>query len=209
MNAATLPTVLAQFSATALVEFCFYQDMLIKLPDGGWIVESRLQPLSGLIGLTVGDFFATFGHREYAARHIYLTVKRLPQQAGIPINRPGWHCDGFRTDDITYIWSDNTPTEFSTAPFDLLGDEHSSMVRMEEQAKLGQKYAYPDGRLIRMDAACVHRPGLPTQTGVRTFVKVSFSRDRFNLEGNAINPLLNPGWKMRPRGAERNVPQER
>lgn len=42
---------------------------------------------------------------------------------------------------------------------------------------------------------------------VRTFVKVSISRDKYDLIGNSHNHLLQYDWPMRPRALTRNPPQ--
>lgn len=212
MNASTEPVIVVNGNYPTIVrEFCFYQDMPIKLAGSYDVqLERRLnEPLMTLLGNAWLDFRRLRGDRTLLDQYVYLSVKRLPQQPGRPFTRPGWHCDGFRTDDITYLWSDNTPTEFSRSNFDLLGDEHTSMARMEEQALPEDTYTLPDRSLIRMDARCVHRPGMPAVAGVRTLVKLTFSRDRFDLEGNTHNYELDYDWPMRPRSAERNVPQEK
>src|SRR6476620_6628483 len=39
-------------------------------------------------------------------RYVYLTVRRGFASPDNPLNRPGWHTDGFGGEDINYIWSD-------------------------------------------------------------------------------------------------------
>ncbi len=41
----------------------------------------------------------------------------------------------------------------------------------------------------------------------RTFLKVSFSRDKYDLAGNSHNSRLDYDWPMRERGLTRNTPQ--
>ncbi|MBZ5864318.1 hypothetical protein LAG72_24625, partial [Escherichia coli] len=43
---------------------------------------------------------------------VYLSVKILHVTPDAPGNRPGWHSDGFLTNDLNYIWADRNPTEF-------------------------------------------------------------------------------------------------
>lgn len=42
--------------------------------------------------------------------------------------------------------------------------------------------------------------------GVRSFVKISVSRHRYNLVGNSVNHLLGLNWPMAERMPERNHP---
>lgn len=209
-NAATAPAVVANGVQVKLGEFCFYQDMPISTPlTYGASYERRLWVVTPVVDDAFYDFRKLRGEDALYESYVYLTVKHMPQQAYKPFNRPGWHCDGFRTADISYFWSDNTPTEFSRSSFDLLGGEHDSMERMDEQARSGDTYTLPDRTLVRVDAKCVHRAGSPKADGVRTFVKLTFSRDRFDLAGNTHNYELHYDWPMRPRATERNVPQEK
>ena len=208
-NSASTPFVVAHDVSVPLAEFCFYQDMPVKLAGQTvWRVEARLRPLEPLMLAAVKHFSMYHGSYELRDRKVYLSCKRMPQGPGRPLSRPGWHCDGFLTPDITYLWSDNTPTEFSRSAFDLLGGEHDSMARMEAQARPEDTFSFQDRTLVTMDSRCVHRPSMPTVNGVRTFIKLAFSRDRFDLAGNAHNYALDYSWPMRERMMERNVPQK-
>jgi hypothetical protein len=44
---------------------------------------------------------------------------------------------------------------------------------------------------------------------MRTFVKVSFSYDKYDLVGNSHNYLLNYAWEMKERKDDRNIPQSK
>lgn len=189
-------------------EMMFYQDMPLKLPGEYKIArEERLKPYDQAIGIACGNFIGEYGVDRYVAGFVYLSAKRLFQSPSCTFNRQGWHTDGFGSDDINYIWYDRTPTIFNCSAFSLPADDSKSMVAMREQAEPENNVTYPCGVLIRLDQFCVHRVALPTDVEVRTFLKITFSRDRFDLEGNTKNPLLAYDWPMRPRSAERNIPQ--
>lgn len=64
------------------------------------------------------------------------------------------------------------------------------------------------GTLLRLDQFCIHRVALAYMPVVRTFLKVSFSPDRYDLIGNSHNFLINYNWSMRERGIARNIPQQ-
>jgi len=42
---------------------------------------------------------------------------------------------------------------------------------------------------------------------MRAFVKVSFSKDKYDLIGNAVNYEIDYNWNFKPRENTRNVPQ--
>lgn len=137
-------------------------------------------------------------------RFIYLTVKRLFVQPGCVGSRLGWHTDGFGTSDVNYIWADTDPTEFCIQPFDLCDDHEISMRQMEEQASPENIVTYEACDVLRIDARHVHRCPMNPREGYRTFARVSFSDDRYNMIGNAHNYGLDYNWVMHPRGGQRN-----
>lgn len=189
-------------------EVLAYQYMPIKLIGETKIsVEPRLMIFDKIIGVACCDFIGTRGLNEFVASYVYITAKRRFQKPGQGITRPGWHCDGFKTTDINYLWSDNTPTVFNNSEFDLCDDENLSMVQMTAQADPIHNFYYPNDALLRVDEKVVHKPDDVSEDGMRTFVKISFSRDKYDLAGNTINYMLDYDWQYRPREFRRNVPQ--
>ncbi|MCF3107298.1 hypothetical protein LL912_00765 [Niabella sp. CC-SYL272] len=202
------PLVVGHFSIDCK-EMMFYQDMLIKLPGGSDIhVEDRLKVFSDIIGAAACHFVGASGLNAYIDSSVYLSAKRLFQAKGKPFNRPGWHSDGFMSDDINYIWSDDGSTVFNFSDFNLTQDDKLSMQEMAEQALPEFDWTYSAGTLLRLDQYNIHRVGDVERDGMRTFVKVSFSKNKFDLEGNAHNYLIDYDWEMRPRGIDRNIPQK-
>lgn len=187
----------------------FYQDMPIKMSgDQLFQFERRLGCFGDIITAACKDFYDNHGMTEYIEHYIYISAKRLFQVKGKPFNRPGWHADGFMSDDINYIWSDDGSTVFNCSDFQLTQDDKLSMQEMAAQALPQNDFTYPAGTLLRLNQFNIHRVGDVLQDGVRTFVKVSFSKNKFDLEGNARNYLLDYNWEMRPRSTDRNIPQE-
>ena len=139
--------------------------------------------------------------------YIYLTVKHLyvtPSNMG---NRPGWHSDGFGTDDTNYIWCDKYPTEFCIQDFNITEDCETSLKEMEDQASVLNLNTYGENTLLRLDKYNIHRT--PTLgKGYRTFVKISISKNRYNLKGNAHNYLFDYDWDMAVRSDIRNHPSK-
>lgn len=141
-------------------------------------------------------------------KYVYITAKTLWVSGDNPGNRPGWHSDGFGTEDVNYIWYDRAPTEFLDASFTLPEDCADAMDRMELEACYAgnEIVTYPNKHLLRLTPAVVHRVAPSFEPGMRTFVKVSISKDRYNLEGNSINHGISERWPLVPRFSGRNHP---
>ena len=189
-------------------EMLFYQDMLIKpIGQTECAIEKRLMIYHEIIASAIDDFIDKFGIAEYRNHYVYVSAKNLFQSKGCSYNRMGWHCDGFMTNDTTYIWSDKFPTIFNFSEFRLTQDHEKSMIEMQEQADEKNNMMYDNYTLVRINQFNVHRVADVTENGMRAFVKVSFSKDKYDLIGNAINYDLGYNWEMKPRNITRNVPQ--
>lgn len=201
-----LPTQIGNYIVECK-EMMFYQYLPIKLVGNyAPICEDRLKCFHDIIGVMCCDFIGTFGLDRFIGSYVYLTAKNLYQIAGCAYNRPGWHSDGFMTDDINYIWYNKSPTVFNCTEFNLSQDDTLSLKEMNEQWELENNKTYPNNTILRLDQYNIHRVG-PTSTGMRTFVKVSFSKDKYDLIGNSHNYLLDYNWEMKPRKEQRNIPQ--
>lgn len=189
-------------------EMMFYQDLPIKLAgDCNLQADQRIKDSFGkIIATACCDFIGSFGLDKFKDSYVYVCAKRLYQSEGCPFNREGWHTDGFMTDDITYLWSDSSPTVFSYMDYSLTQDHNISMKEMQEQHESWHDAVYPNNTLLQLDQYVVHKVG-DQQAGIRSFCKVVFSKDKFDREGNAHNYLLEYNWEMKPRSLTRNVPQ--
>lgn len=193
-------------------EIMCYQYMPIKLankPCMTGYVENRLWVFNDLIVKAITDYISKFGEDNYNKSYIYLTVKHRYQSKESPLNRLGYHSDGFGTDDINYIWYDKNPTIFNSTHFRLSNDHNKSLQEMEYQALKWLEKSYPVNTLLRLNQYCIHKvnDSVNIEEGMRTFVKVSFSKDKYDLIGNTHNYKLDYNWDMKPRNKDRNVPQ--
>lgn len=122
-------------------------------------------------------------------------------------NREGWHCDGFGSDDVNYIWTDSVPTEFCVQEFNLTDDHNKSLIEMEQQANPMSCVRSKENQLLRLTPSIVHRPYPAEDSTLRTFIKVSCSNNIYNLKGNASNPLMPElNWDKVERKEYRNHP---
>lgn len=143
-------------------------------------------------------------------RYVYITAKTLLVTPDNPGNRPGFHSDGFMTDDLNLIWSDCNPTLFWQPERRVSFTQDCSVSLKEMEALAGPDTAhhvtYPDKSLLILDQRVIHRVADVAKPSMRTFVKISISKDRYNLVGNSINHLLSPDWDYFERKEERNHP---
>lgn len=177
-------------------EMCFVQYMPIAMPGVNEIRIPKglqwVQPLLDRIDFTPGH--------EY----MYLTAKHMfvtPTNMG---NRGGWHTDGFGTIDLNYAWADKAPTEFCVQPFNITPDDARSLYEMEVQADSTNIKTYDENSLLLIDQHVVHRVPVSDFAGLRTFVRFSLSPDKYNMCGNAHNPLFDYDWPMQKRASDRN-----
>ena len=138
--------------------------------------------------------------------NIYLTAKRLYAKPNCPINRPGYHSDGFLTNDINYIWCDIYPTIFNTSSYFLTEHHEHSLTEMEEQSLRENEIKYQPFELLRLNQFNIHKVAEIDKPTIRTFFKLSFSQEKYNLLGNSHNYLLNYSWDMKERQQNRNHP---
>lgn len=192
-------------------EMMLYQYLPVSTPGmNGWHISENLRqfwPILEKVRISEGAV-------KWYDRYVYLTVKNMWVSGDYVGNRPGWHSDGFGTDDVNYIWYDREPTEFLEDSFTLLDDCPNAMQVMEDRARGeggGPAYSatYPDKHLLRLTPEVIHRTKPFVKPGMRCFVKVSVSRDRYNLLGNSINHGLAERWDMQPRELERNHPHKK
>lgn len=190
-------------------EMCFYQYLPIKLKGMEiTVLEDRLTSLRPFLRQIEKDFIEDFGKKIFEVSYVYLTVKKLFQTKGCNFNRMGYHSDGFMTDDINYIWSDNNGTIFNHGYFNLTQNDSISINEMNLQADSRCEKTYKDGSLLRLNQFNIHKCQEVKNDGMRTFIKVSFSKDKYDLIGNSHNYLLNYDWQMRKRLMQRNIPQQ-
>lgn len=183
-------------------EMMFWLYCPIKLPNSLDIVmPTNLAQFSPIVEACWED-----AQDQWESRYVYLTAKTLWVTHENPGQRRGWHCDGFMTDDLNYIWYDSEPTVFAV-PDQLVSftQEHAqSLVEMEFIGEMTPPTTYPVKNLLRLDDKVLHRVGDFAGAGMRSFVKLSVSRHPFNLVGNSVNHELAPNWSYEKRSAERN-----
>lgn len=185
-------------------EMMFWLYVPIKIPGGGFRIPDNLVQFKPIIDVVSEDCL----HRWYDS-YVYVSAKTMhisPSNIG---NRPGWHCDGFMTDDLNYIWYNENPTQFYVSNLFELTQDHTKSINEMEMIAAGDPEGittYPLKHLLRLDERVMHRVGPEPKASVRTFVKVSVSYEKYALKGNSINHALDLNWTYEDRKADRNCP---
>ena len=173
-----------------------------------YFIEDRLYSFIPMINdCLLHEVELGLGFEEVKNSYVYLTVKHLYVTPTYCANRPGWHTDGFGTEDINYTWCDKFPTLFNSSKFDNIDTTHTgSMKQFDTLALPENDYELPVKTLTRLTPFVVHTtPKVVTET-MRTFFKLSISKHPYNLKGNSKNPILGDmPWNFHDRSEVRNT----
>lgn len=189
----------------SLPEFMHYQYLPVRMFGiAGYRIPRNLSVARGIVRAAENH---ALNKRGRVFRYAYVTAKRGTAVPGNPLNRPGWHSDGFGTEDLNYIWWQGTGTMIANQTFNYIPDNHiTSLVEFETQiidnliVTPCQQHLYP------LDATVVHSAPNVNRPESRQFIKVSLSNKEYNLEGNSHNYDFDYAWKMVSRDEVRNDP---
>ena len=203
LNYGAAPTDLG-FVNLSPTEMMVYLYLPIKFPGSDIRIPRNIEYIRPMIDRSMLDAQLTL---DLSDHYIYATVKTLFVTGSFSGNRPGLHADGYASGgDLNYLWYNMNPTQFAVQQFDNipLGD-FESMAEMERQLEIEKLIEYPCCNLLRLDETNVHRVNPVIEEGFRTFIKLSFSKHKFNLSGNSHNYLFDYEWVMHGRGVTRNL----
>lgn len=146
-------------------------------------------------------------------RYVYLSARKGWATRDNPLNRPGWHCDGFGTDDLNYVWWKGPGTRFLVDPpiasslLDTISDSHVvSLAQFETLANMSPQSIRtpPQGHLYAIDPYVIHATPEISTPCMRQYVKISMSDHKYNLKDNSHNHLFDYRWEMFDREEVRN-----
>ena len=195
-----LPVYMGQFEFS-LPEVMYYLYMPIRMDKSALMVPNNLEVCLPLLDLVDSLTRASYKYMYVSARKGWATPDN-------PLNRPGWHCDGFGTDDLNFVWWEGPSTRFANQIFEgIVSDHNRSLKQFDEQVRPENVVTYPEHGLYEIDPSVVHAtPVIPPPGCMRQYVKVSVSNHEYNLENNTHNYYFNYNWKMHPRDVIRNDP---
>lgn len=205
------PTDLGTLTIEGWDEFCFVQDMPVKLAGEPAVrVPHALSFASTFVAMVHAYLFEKYGDGWVNLRYLYLCAKHTIVDRGHTQTRPGWHTDGYGSDDLSFLWCDAVPTMFLKQAMRLPEDDELAMERMNALADTDNLERGLINRVYGMDDTVIHAPSQAHYVQPRRFLKLSVSRYPYNLAGNARNPLLPTPWEpTRERGTGRNCPEDK
>ena len=202
------PEQIAEVPNFDLVEFMHYLYLPIKMPGIDQIrMPENLFRAPGVTDLVHECVKREGGIEGLEGKYVYLTARCGYATPDNPLNRPGWHCDGFGTEDINYVLWTEYGTRFCMQPFPGVSPDHlESMGQFEGQVRDENiEDGLPERTLYRLTPYVVHAtPLIPPPGCMRQFLKISVSPNKYNLLGNSHNYLFDYDWKMWPRDQARN-----
>ncbi len=190
------------------LEYCNIVYMCIK--QAGCSEYQIPSNLETLINQVIGSIYKLNEnlYEDDWTKYCYLTIKKMYVQPNTSGNREGFHIDGFKSDQENFIWSDcaETPTEVAIGNFLLSNDHEKSLGEMIVQSSKCFKYQLSPNTLYEVDHKCVHRPTVnnTNKTILRTFIKITYSKELFIGIGNAWNYMLPHIKPTKNRSVERN-----
>lgn len=205
-------------------EMMWYQYLPVLFPENitgmpgltGLTLEPRLYPFKSLIKAAYDSLYGwrTLNYLSADPKdyYIYLTAKIGYATPENPLNRPGWHIDAWgHPEDHNFVWSDVFPTRYIEDVLeDVPTDDSGALAVFERYGRkhedTGTVLEVEPNQLYYFHSSCVHATPIIEKSGMRKFVKITFSPHKYNLEGNSHNYLIPYKWKMYSRADIRNDP---
>lgn len=201
-----LPVYLGHWGLS-LREVMYYLYLPIRMRAGPADIRmpENLSMFRGVVNYAI-NYVEKVYRRSY--EYIYISARKGWATPDNPLNRPGWHCDGFGTNDLNFVWWQGPGTRFAHQAFDgICSDHNRSMRQFDEQVIPESVVSYPAGGLFEINPSVVHSTPIIQPPGcMRQYVKISMSDNRYNLENNSHNYLFDYDWEMHPRDVIRNDP---
>jgi hypothetical protein len=191
-----------------LREVMYYLYLPVAIERTTVLPSIRLPPNVECCRPLIEDAIRYAGRDRY--QYVYLSARKGWATPDNPLNRPGWHCDGFGTNDLNFVWWSGPGTRFAIQPFKDITDDHvTSLRQFEEQVRPQTVVHLPEKRLYAITPYVVHATPLIEAPGcMRQYVKVSLSDHRYNLENNSHNYLFDYDWPLCSRDLIRNDPHK-
>lgn len=190
--------------AISLAEVMYYLYLPVKMQDSDIRLPPNVQCCRPLIEAALN--YGVAAGRNIFSDYVYLSARKGWASPDNPLNRPGWHCDGFGTNDLNFVWWKGPGTRFAVQKFQGIDPDHTaSLSQFEGQIEPTKiRHGQPQ-TLYALDPYCVHAtPVIEAPGCMRQYIKVSLSTHRYNLENNSHNHLFDYSWKLASRQAVRN-----
>jgi hypothetical protein len=190
--------------ACDLKEVMYYLYLPVRMGNSAVLLPSNIECIRPLIQRA--ELHANKQGKCY--RYCYVSARKGWATPDNPLNRPGWHCDGFGTDDLNFVWWAGPGTRFAHQAFENIKPDHSqSLTQFDEQVRSENIVTFPERCLYVIDPSVVHAtPQIEAPGCWRQYIKISMSDERYNLENNSHNYMFTYNWPLHSREMERNDP---
>ncbi len=179
-------------------------NMPIKLLGGKVTVPKELEQFKEFLQKVIDHEKAV--NPDFDEYYMYFTVDQHQVKKGSTHRRPGVHIDGVQgaryavklPPEHLYSASDTLGTVFYDQSFDLTALDPAKQhvhAELERQALEVNARATPDFDIAFWDSYSVHRADLAKEDLMRTFVRVEFSKKKYDSEGDTVNPALDYHWE--------------
>lgn len=179
-------------------------NMPLKLPGGAVTVPVELAQFREFLQKVIDHEKAV--NPDFDEYYMYFTVDQHEVKKGSTHRRPGVHIDGVQgarykvklPPEHLYSASDGLGTVFYDQTFDLTTLDPAKQhvhAELERQASEANARATPDFDIAFWDSYSVHRADIATKDLMRTFVRVEFSKKKYDSEGDTVNPALDYRWE--------------
>lgn len=212
------PRCIGDFGYVDLPEVMYYLYLpVVMQPPGVMRLDDiRLPPnVECCRNLIAQSIMTATMHFKQTFQYVYLSARKGWATPDNPLNRPGWHCDGFGTDDLNFVWWRGPGTRFLTGRFTGISDDHvMSLAQFERIAnEIYGRPASENASIVEYDKQAhlwaitptvIHATPEIEEGCMRQYVKVSLSNHRYNLKDNSHNYLFDYDWPMHERATIRN-----
>lgn len=207
MHYGSKPVLVGDFPIS-LSEVMYYLYLPVKLLDSDVRLPPNVEVCRPLIAAALE--YGVEDGRNVLGEYVYLSARKGWASPDNPLNRPGWHCDGFGTDDLNFVWWSGPGTRFAVQKFHGIDESHiSSLAQFEKQVDERKVIKCKARGLYAIDPYCVHATPIIQAPGcMRQYIKVSLSRHQYNLENNSRNYLFDYSWPLHSRDVIRNDPHK-
>ena len=189
-------------------------DLLIKSPGLDYAVPRELAQFKETI-----ERIITFEHSinpNAGDYYAYLTVDQSSVEPGTTQRQSGWQLDGFQGGERTprepldhsYLVSDRLPEIFTTQRFYFRGFDynlHNIFSELDRQALPQFEVRGTPYQVYLANAYTPHRSPMAHVRDARTFLRLTFSRARFDKLGSSDNPMLPYRWHRTEKTLRRSL----
>ena len=187
-------------------------DMPIKIPNSEVRIPENLNRASIQEIVDTCLEFEKKINPNWQDYYLYLTVHHSFVEAAKTQRRAGAHIDGMQGVRYpekfpvchSYLVSNAVPTRFfnHTFPTDLCEKSQNWFYEFDKVKDYQDSSLSKPFEINLMTAYSVHESTPATEDTIRTFIRLEFSRKKFDRRGNSINPLFDLDWDYQ----ERSIP---